>query len=178
MLKVLSTKLKVEEIDRFAEMAEQQDESMSGLLRRLVLDYLDGGSKAVRVASTGISNPTDSSNKGLLIHGEDLNSEYPLPVHHQRQAKMQKCTSVVDSGLPIHEDIDRPLNPALLPIRSQPVYHNSELGRPTTSSEQSSGSGWLILLGLIALGLGLGSTTTVDRAAVPVRRKPLLGVYH
>jgi hypothetical protein len=33
VLKVLSTKLKVEEIDRFAEMAEQQGESKSGLVR-------------------------------------------------------------------------------------------------------------------------------------------------
>ena len=113
MLKVLSTKLKVEEIDRFAEMAEQQGESRSGLLRRLVLDYLDGGSKADRVASTGTSNPASSSNKGLLIHGEGLNSEYLPPVHHQPQTKTQNCTSVVDSSLPIHEDVDRPLNPAL-----------------------------------------------------------------
>jgi hypothetical protein len=179
MLKVLSTKLKVEDVDRFAEMAEQQGESMSELVRRLVLDYLDGGSKADRVASTGTYNPANSSNKGLLIHGEDLNSEYLPPVHHQPQTKTQKCTSVVDSDLPIHEDVDRPLNPALLPISSQPVYHNSEPGRPATSPKQSSGIDWLIPLGLIVLvGLGSGSTTAVDRAAVPVRRKPLMGVYH
>ncbi len=178
MLKVLSTKLKAEEIDRFVEMAEQQGESKSGLVRRLVLDYLDGGSKADRVASTGTSNPANSSNKGLLIHGEGLNSEYLPPVHHQPQTKTQKCTSVVDSGLPIHEDVDRPLNPPLLPIGRQPVYHNVEPGRSATSPKQSSGIGWLILLGLIVLGLGSGSTTAVDRAAEPVRRKPLLGVYH
>jgi len=65
MLKVLSTKLKVEDVDRFAEMAEQQGESMSELVRRLVLDYLDGGSKADRVASTGTYNPANSSNKGF-----------------------------------------------------------------------------------------------------------------
>jgi len=178
MLKVLSTKLKVEEIDRFAEMAEQQGESKSGLVRRLVLDYLDGGSKADRVASTGTSNPANSSNKGLLIHGEGLNSEYLPPVHHQPQTKTQKCTSVVDSGLPIHEDVDRPLNPALLPISRQPAYHNAEPGRSATSPKQSSGIGWLIFGGLLVLGLGSGSTTAVDCAAEPVRRKPILGVYH
>ena len=178
MLKVLSTKLKVEEIDRFAEMAEQQGESMSGLLRRLVLDYLDGGSEADRVASTGTSNPASFSNRGLLIHDEGLNSEYLPPVHHQPQTETQKCTSVVDSGLPIHEDVDRPLNPALLSISRQPVYHNAELGRSATSPKQSSDIGWLILLGLLVLGLGSGSTTAVDRAAEPVRRRPLLGVYH
>ncbi len=178
MLKVLSTKLKVEEIDRFAEMAEQQGKSKSGLLSRLVLDYLDGGSKTDRVASTGTSNPANSSNKGLLIHGEGLNSEYLPPVHHQPQTKTQKCTSVVDSGLPIHEDVDRPLNPALLPVSRQPVYHNAEPGRSATSPKQSSGTGWLIFGGLLVLVLGSGSTTAVDCAAEPVRRKPVLGVFN
>ena len=178
MLKVLSTKLKLEEVDRFAEMAEQQGESKSRLVRRLVLDYLDDGSKADRLASTGISNPANSSNKGLLLHGEGLRSEYLPPVHHQPQTKTQKCTSVVDSGLPIHEDVDRPLNPALSPISRQPVYHNAEPGRSATSPKQSSGIGWLIFGGLLVLGLGSGSTTAVDCAAEPVRRKPLLGVYH
>ena len=178
MLKVLSTKLKVEEIKHFAEIAEQQGESKSGLLRRLVLDYLDGSSKADRVASTSTSNPASSSKKGLLLHGEGLNSEYLPPVHHQPQTKPQKCTSVVDSGLPIHEDVDRPLNPPLLPISRRLVYHNAGPGRSATSPKQSSGIGWLICGGLLLLGLGSGSTTAVDRTAEPVRRKPLLGVYH
>ena len=177
MSKVLSTKLKVEEMDRFVEMAEQQGESKSGLARRLVLDYLDGSSKADRVTSTGTSNPANSTNKGLLLHGEDLNSEYLSPVHHQPQTKTQECTSVVDSGLPMREDVDRPLNPPLLPISSQPVYHNAEPGRPATSPKQSSGKGLLILGGIVVGSLLLESTTAVDRAAKPVRRKPLLGEY-
>ncbi len=178
MGKVLSTKLTVEELDQFTAMAKQQGESKSGLLRCLVLDYLDGGNKADRVASTGTSNPANSSNKSLLIHGEGLNSGYLPPVHYQPQTKMQKSTSAVDSGLPIHGDVDRPLNPPLLPIGRQPVYHNAEPSRSATSPKQSSGIGWLILLGLLVLGLGSGSTTAVDRAAEPVHRKPLLGVYH
>jgi len=178
MLKVLSTKLKAEEIDRFVEMAEQQGESKSGLVRRLVLDYLNGSSKADRVASTGASNPGNSSNKGWLIHGEGLHSEYLPPVHHQPQTKMQKSTSAVDSGLPIHEDVDRPLNPPLLPIGRQPVYHNAEPGRPATSPKRSSDIGGLIVGGLFVWGLLLESTTAVDYAAEPVRRKPILGTYH
>ena len=178
MLKVLSTKLEVKEMDRFAEMAEQQGESKSGLARRLLLDYMDGDSKADRVASTGTSNPANSSNKGLLLHGEGLRSEYLPPVHHQPQTKTQKCTSVVDSGLPIHEDVDRPLNPALLPISRQPVYHNAEPVRFATSPKRSSGNGWKICGGLVVLGLMLDSTTAVDSAAEPVRRKPLMGTYH
>ena len=178
MSKVLSTKLRVGDIDWFTAMAKQQGESKSGLLRRLVLGYLDGGSKADRVASTDTSNPANSSNKGWLIHGEGLHSEYLPPVHHQPQTKTQKCTSAVDSGLSIHEDVDRPLNPALLSISRQPVYHNAEPGRSATSPKQSSGIGWLILLGLLVLGQGSGSATAVDCTAEPVRRKPLLGVYH
>ncbi len=143
-----------------------------------MLDYLDDGSKADRVAYTGTSNPANSSKKGLLLHGEDLHSEYPPPVHHQPQTKTQECTSVVDSGLPIHEDVDHPLNPALLLISRQPVYHNAEPGRSATSPKQSSGIGWLIVGGILVWGLVSGSTTAVDCAAEPVRRKPLLGVYH
>ncbi len=178
MRKVVSTKLTVEELDQLTAMAEQQGETKSELVRRLVLDHLYGGSEADRVASSGTSNPANSSNKGLLIHGEGLNSEYLPPVHYLPQPETQKCTSVVDSGLPIHEDVDRPLNPALLPIGRQIVSHNAEPGRPATSPKQSSGVGWLIFGGLLVWGLGSGSTTAVDGAAEPVRRRPLLGVYH
>jgi len=178
MSRVLSTKLKVDEMDRFAEMAKQQGKSKSGLLKRLVLDYLNSDSKADRAASTDTSNPASSSKKGLMLHGEGLNSEYLPPVHHQPQTKTQKSTSAVDSGLPMHEDVDRPLNPALLSISRQPVYHNAEPGRSATSPKHSSGNGWLIFGGLLVGGLLLESTTAVDGAAVPVRRKPLLGVYH
>ena len=85
MLKVLSTKLKVEEIRRFMEIAEQQSESKSGLLRRLVLEYLNNYSKADRVASTGTSSPANSSEKGLLTektNGDDglVLSQNPSPV--------------------------------------------------------------------------------------------------
>lgn len=178
MLKVLSTKLKIEEIGRFAEMAEQQGESKSGLLRRLVLDHLDGGSKADRVASTGTSNPANSSDRGLLIHGEGLHSEYLPPVHHQPQTKTQKCTSVVYSGLPIHEDVDRPLNPTLSPIRKKPVYHNAELGKSTTPPKQSSGIGWLVLLGLFVWSLRSKSAYSVDHAPRRLAQGIGLGVHH
>ena len=74
MLKVVSTQLKVEGVDRFVEMAEQQGEARSELIRRLVLDCLKGGSKADSVASTGTSNPASFSKKGLLTektNGDD-----------------------------------------------------------------------------------------------------------
>ncbi len=176
MPKVLSTKLKLEDIDRFAEIAKQQGESKSGLLRRLVLDCLDGGSKGDRAVSTDTSDPANSSNKGLLIQGEGL--EYLPLVHHQPQTKTQKCTSVADSSLPIHEGVERPLNPALLSMGRQPVYHNAKPGRPATSPKQSSGKGWIIAGSIAAYILWSESKTAVDCAAEPVRRKPLMGTYH
>ncbi len=177
MKKVLSTKLNVEYVDRFAEMAKQGGESVFGQLRRLVMDYLDGGSKADSVASTGTSNPANSSKEGLLSQGEDLHSEYLPPVHPQPQTKTQECASVVDSGLPMHEDVDHPLNPPPLPTSSQSVYHNAEPGRPATSPKQSLGKDWLIVGGIVVGSKLLGSTTAVDRAAKPVRRKPIMGEY-
>ena len=46
MQKVLSTKLRSDEVDRFATMAEQQGESKCSLLKHNVQDYLDDGSKS------------------------------------------------------------------------------------------------------------------------------------
>jgi hypothetical protein len=177
MLKVLSTKLKVEEINRFAEIAEQQGETKSGLSRRLVLEYLDNYSEADRVTSTGTSSPANYSEKGLLIHSEGLHSGYLPPVHHQPQTKTQKCTSAVNSGLPIPEDVNRPLNPDLLPTSRQPVYHNAEPGRPATSPKQSSGIGLLILLCLLTCGLRSTSVDTVDHAPRRLAQGIGLGVY-
>lgn len=82
MQKVLSTKLELDELERFIAMVEQQGESKSKLLRHLVLDYLDIGSKADRVASTDVPNPDNSLNKALLIYDEGLNGEY-LPSVYQ-----------------------------------------------------------------------------------------------
>ena len=52
MAKVLSTKLKVDELDRFTALASRQGESKAGLLKSLVLDYMKkdgkiGGAEAI-----------------------------------------------------------------------------------------------------------------------------------
>ena len=178
MQKVLSTKLRSDEVDHFTTMAEQQGESKCSLLKHIVQDYLDGGSKSDTVSSPGVSNPTNSLNKGLLIHGEGLNSEYLPLAHHQLQNTTQKCNSVVDSTLPIHKHIDHPIKPAFLSISGQPFYNNVEPDRSITPPKQSSGICCLILLVLLVLCQGSWSTTAVEYAAEPVRRKPILGVYH
>ena len=65
--KVLSTKLKLDEVDRFAAMAEQQGESKCGLLKRIVLDYLNTGGKANTTTSTERLNPITSSKNSLPL---------------------------------------------------------------------------------------------------------------
>jgi len=45
MLKVLSTKLAVDEVDRFRAAAEQQGLSKAGLLKNLVEEYLGGSNE-------------------------------------------------------------------------------------------------------------------------------------
>ena len=54
MTKVLSTKLKVDEIDQFTAMAEQRGESKAGLLKSIVLDYMNASSKVDPKKSTSI----------------------------------------------------------------------------------------------------------------------------
>jgi hypothetical protein len=164
MQRVLSTKLQVDQVERFEQVAEAQGESKSGLVRRLVLDYLNGGSKADRVASTGTSSPANSSNKDLLIHGKGLHSEYLPHDPNQKQTETLTTTSGVGSCLPSSVRVDRPLNPAPLRTSGQLVHYNAEPRRPAVSPKQSSGIGWLILLGIIsAWYLRSQSVDAVDR---------------
>jgi len=65
MSKVLSTKLRVGDIDRFTAMAKQQGESKSGLLRRLVLDYLKSYGNGDKAAPCGTPHPDKSSERSL-----------------------------------------------------------------------------------------------------------------
>ena len=64
MAKVLSTKLKVDEVDRFTTMAVQQGESKAGLLKRLVLDYMNSGGKVDREESVGRPEASTKSSTG------------------------------------------------------------------------------------------------------------------
>jgi len=85
MLKVLSTKLKVDEIDSFTAMAEQQGESKAELLRRLVQDYLNSSGKVDRTASVGGLVPTTSSKKRLPL--ETTSDVDGLPLSQNRTSK-------------------------------------------------------------------------------------------
>ena len=85
MLKVLSTKLKMEEIDRFTALAERQGESKCGLLKRLVLDYLNTGGKANTTTSTERLNPITSSKNSLPL--EITNTDDGLPLKQSPSSK-------------------------------------------------------------------------------------------
>ena len=63
MLKVLSAKLKADEVDRFAAIAKQQRKTKSKLLRCVVQGYLSSHSKVDRTASIDELLPTTSSEK-------------------------------------------------------------------------------------------------------------------
>ncbi len=188
MLNVLSTKLKVEEIRRFVEIAEQQSESKSGLLRRLVLEYLNNYSKADRVASTGTSSPANSSEKGLLTektNGDDglVLSQNPSPVklslsegrrcqdlvslNHQEQAGSPTSASMGDNRLP---NVDHSFGSLSFDKESLPVYQNHSKGIPETSKHASKG--WLLLLVLLALWLNSRSSSTVDRESALTTQLP------
>lgn len=81
-MKVLSTKLKADEADRFTAMAEQQGETKSGLLRRLAQDYLNSSGKADRTASISEPFPATSPKKRLLL--EKTNDVNGLPLDQNR----------------------------------------------------------------------------------------------
>lgn len=85
MPKVLSPKLKVDEIDSFTAMAEQQGESKAGLLRRLVQDYLNSSGKVDETASIGRPLPTTSSKKRLPV--EKTNDADGLPLSQNATSK-------------------------------------------------------------------------------------------
>ena len=84
MLKVLSTKLKADQVDQFTAMAEQQGETKAGLLRRIVQDHLSSG-EADRTASIGGPLLTTSSEKRPPL--EKTNDVDGLPLSQNPKSK-------------------------------------------------------------------------------------------
>lgn len=160
MMKVISTKLQVEQVERFQKLAEAQGETKASQLKRLVLEYLQSADEVDEPIPT--SRPHQAA---VLAKG--LNSQYLPHDPCQKQTKTLTSTSGLDSGLPSNAGADSPLNPAPLSTSRQPDFHNAEPGRSATSPEQSSGIGWLILLGLIVWGL---CSTPVDTAGRTPKR--------
>ena len=64
MKKVLSTKLKVDEIERVTAMAEQRGESKAEFLRNLVLDRINNGGRVDKEESIGRPEASTKSSTG------------------------------------------------------------------------------------------------------------------
>ena len=147
MLKVLSTKLKADDVDRFEAMAEQQGKTKSKLLGCVVQGYLSSCSgEVVKTASIDESLQTTSSEK----HG-------PLE-------KINDVDSPTLNQNPTSKNI-------------LPFYRTDTKSRPENPPKSSISIRWLLVPVLLVLLAKLQPSTAVDCAAEPVRRKPLLGVY-
>jgi hypothetical protein len=183
MQKVLSTKLESEEINRFEEMAQREGESKAGLLKRLALDYLDINRKTNMLIPACKSNASVSPKEDVTANCKDSQNESLSQVPYEPQLTAPESTSLVDSSLPAHKDVDFLLKPTLLSTNREPVYNHIEPSSTVTVFKRppdirSSGIGWLIGGVLIVWGLYLGSTRVVDPAAATFRRKPIFGHYH
>ena len=179
MPKVLSTKLKVDEVDRFTAIAEQQGESKAGLLRRLVEDYMNsrgtGGGKestgsTIQTTSSGKSLPPDKTynSRGLLYYTGPLSNK-PLPSEGFRSKDLISIQGQWPTGSPTPAPVTIGLRDIAKEGRhsdsipsskeSLPVYQNESKGRRKASTKPSTGNGWLLLM--IPLVLWLKSHTSI-----------------
>lgn len=85
MSKVLSTKMKADEVDLFGAMAEQQGKTKSGLLRCVVQGYLSSSGKVDRTASVDGLLPTTSSERSAPL--EKTNVVHGLPLSQNITSK-------------------------------------------------------------------------------------------
>jgi hypothetical protein len=169
-MKVISTKLPVDQVERFQEVAEAQGETKASLLKRLVQEYLQKADRVDELVPAGRPNQVAVLDKG--------HSEYPPRDPHQKQTKTLTSTFGLDSGLPGSAGVDRPFNPAPSSTGRQPVYHNTEAARSDNPPEQSSGIGWLIILVLIVWGLRSMPVDTTGRTRKRLAEGIGPGIYH
>ena len=138
MQKVLSTKLNVDELDRFTAAAKKLGKSKAGLLRHLVQDYLDRVDEVDLVVSSLGQHPTTPPEKAISMEGAI--AEGGLPSAH---------SSTIRS--PSRADVNHPSE--LLPSAkdSLTVDHSRSKDKPQASPKSSISQGWLLLLVLFAL---------------------------
>jgi len=91
MKKVLSTKLKVDQVERLTAMAEQRGESKAEYLRNLVLDCINNGGRVDRAESIGRPQPT-------VYTGED-----PRLDKTNRSADISCCTNSLPVYIVVYE---------------------------------------------------------------------------
>jgi len=155
MLRVLSTKLRVDQVESFQKEAEAQGETKSGLLKRLVQEFLKSADRVEELIPVSIHHQVAVLDKG--------HSEYSPHYPHQEQTKMLTSTSGPDSDIS-STCVDHPLNAASLSTSRKPASHNAKQSRSANSPKQPSDIGWLIIMGLLVLGLMSTSAETTGRA--------------
>jgi hypothetical protein len=181
MKKVLSTKLKVDEIDQFTAMAEQRGESKAGLLKSIVLDYMNASSKVDPIKSTSIPHSVaplkddilpDKTNQshdlsrgtspspGKSLASEGLHRKALISIRHGGPTDSISLASI--SGSP-HDSPKGSYRVDLPPPseESLPVYQDETKGRPEASTNSSTGKGWLLILGLLVLRSKYGTSIAI-----------------
>jgi len=185
MTKVLSTKLTVDQVDQFAAIAEQQGETKSRLLKRLVLDYVNKGNQVSRAEAIGRPQSTASSTEespfektehsndissctstspGDHSTSEGLHSRAPIYLHHSSTCCPTPASPAEDlpSTTKTEYHVDSPPSSG----ESLPVYSNESKGRPKASAISSTVKGLLLVLFLLALRLKYGPSIDVGRKSL------------
>ncbi len=147
MLKVLSTKLKADDVDWFEAMAKQQGKTKSKLLGCVVQDYLSSSSsEVVKTASIDGSLQTTSSEKsGPLEKTNDVDS----PTLNQN---------------PTSKDI-------------LPFHRTDTKGRPETPPKSSISKWWLLVPLLLALSVKSQPSPAVDHNSTHPTQSPQVDAY-
>ncbi len=142
MLKVLSTKLKADDVDRFEAMAKQQDKTKSKLLGCVVQDYLSSSSgEVVKTASIDGSLQTTSSEKNEPL---EKTNDVDSPTLNQN---------------PTSKDI-------------LPFYRTDTKGRPETPPKSSISKWWLLVPLLLALSVESQPSPAVDHNSTHTTQSP------
>ena len=159
MQKVLSTKLELDELDRFTAAAKEQGKSKCKLLRCLVRDYLNSVDK-VDLGAPSLGQHLTTPPKQAISTERPIDKG-GLPLAHR---------STIRS--PSRAGIDHPSE--LLPSAkdSLTVDHSRSKDKPQASPKPSISQGWLLLLGLLALWLRSPPSTAASRESVSTTPSP------
>ena len=172
MTKVISTKLKVDELNRFTVIAEQQGKTKAGLLRRLILDCLNNNGQAEGVDPASRHGLHEHANIGLpakqTSHNERLSScqsikscsplvrESPgsrklVYLNRYSRTELAAPAPPVNVRIPGNKDVVRHPN-SLTPSKDRlPVYRNDSGGRLKASNQSTTFKGVLFVLFLLWL---------------------------
>jgi len=164
MQKVLSTKLDVDELDRFTAAAKRQGKSKAGLLRHLVQGYLNSVDKVDFGAPSLGQHPTTPPKQTISMEGAI--DESGLPLAHRSTIRSLSTAN-----------INHPSDPLPSAKDSLTVDHSRSKGKPQAPPKPSISQGWLLLLVLLALWLRSPPSTAASRESVSTTPLPQADAY-